>query len=66
MPVKSGPIIVHLETERFLFRTITLADASQRWCEWLQDPHTALMLNARRQIISLEQLRTAGCANCDG
>lgn len=48
---------VHLVTDRFLIRTITLADASERWCQWTADPLAAIMLNARRQPLQLQELR---------
>lgn len=57
MTPPAGPVTFHIETERFLFRTLTPADASERWCQWLLDPHAALMLNAPRQRLTLEQLR---------
>jgi RimJ/RimL family protein N-acetyltransferase len=51
------PLVFALESERFIFRTLTVADASERWCEWTADPHAALMLNAPRRRLDMAQLQ---------
>jgi RimJ/RimL family protein N-acetyltransferase len=42
----SGPQEVRVEAGRYLFRTLTEADASERWGEWPADPEAAYLLNA--------------------
>jgi len=54
---RTTPLHVHLETARVLVRTVTVEDASLRWCEWTKDPLASLMLNARPKALEIEQLR---------
>ena len=57
MAIPQTPLDIRLESERFLFRTLSAADASERWCQWLEDPVAVRMLNAKPQRLSLERLR---------
>jgi RimJ/RimL family protein N-acetyltransferase len=54
---RTTPLYVHVETDRTLVRTLTVEDASQRWCEWTKDPVASLMLNARPKALELDELR---------
>lgn len=59
--VKQDPATGRLElaliSESFLVRTATLADVSERWAGWLNDPIAAMMLNARPRSFTLDELR---------
>lgn len=52
-----GRITVDLETDRFRVRSLDVADAAPRWAEWLNDPHAALMLNARPRRLQPAELQ---------
>ena len=42
-----GPRIkVYLESDKYLVRNVTIADASDRWGSWMADPEVSSMLNA--------------------
>ena len=41
---------IHLDCGDYVLRTVTVADASDRWGEWLDDPVAAYMLNAHRKV----------------
>lgn len=51
------PIHVHFETDRFILRTLSEHDASQRWADWLNDPASARMLNVPPRVVSVEELK---------
>ncbi len=57
MAIERGPISIAFQTERFVFRPLTEADASSRWAGWLNDPVAVQMLNARPRTFSQEELR---------
>ncbi len=54
---QAEPIHVHFETDRFVQRTQSENDASQRWADWLNDPVTARMLNVPPRVVSVEELK---------
>ena len=37
---------VWLDCGKYILRTITVEDATDRWAKWMADPEAALMLNA--------------------
>ena len=41
---------IHLDCGDYVLRTVTVADASDRWGEWLDEPVAAHMLNAHRKV----------------
>lgn len=49
-------IPVRIETERFLLRTLTNADASERWGEWLNDPEVMGPVNTPLRRLSRTDL----------
>jgi RimJ/RimL family protein N-acetyltransferase len=51
------PIHVHFETDRFILRTLSEHDASQRWADWLNDPASARMLNVPPRVVSVDELK---------
>ncbi len=57
MTIDRGIISASFQTERFLFRPLTPADASSRWAGWLADPVAVQMLNARPRSFSQDELR---------
>jgi RimJ/RimL family protein N-acetyltransferase len=54
---RTTPLSVFLENDRSLVRSLTVEDASQRWCDWTKDPVASLMLNAKPKALELDQLR---------
>lgn len=44
--MSTPPQPVHIDAGRYLIRTLTEADASDRWAAWPADPEAAHMLNA--------------------
>ena len=54
---RSTPLNVFVENDRSFVRSLTVHDASERWCEWTKDPVASLMLNAKPEALELEQLR---------
>ena len=56
-PAPLSPRTINLETPHYIVRTLEPADATDAWRDWLTDPATARMLNARP-----EQLRTEDIA----
>ena len=48
---------VQLETPRFFLRSLTDADASERYLGWLRDPEVMRYVNARRSEPTLEEVR---------
>jgi RimJ/RimL family protein N-acetyltransferase len=41
-----APIVIHLETQNYLLRTLEPADITERACAWFADPAKARMINA--------------------
>lgn len=48
---------VRLETERFELRSLTEADATERYLGWLRDPEVMRYVNARREETTRDELR---------
>jgi RimJ/RimL family protein N-acetyltransferase len=57
MAVQRGRLDLDFVSENFALRTLTPADASRRWAEWLNDPIAARMLNTRPRSLSDQELR---------
>jgi RimJ/RimL family protein N-acetyltransferase len=53
-----APIHVHIETDRFVLRSLSVDDISPSWAQWLNDPVAARMLNVPPQVVDIEELRT--------
>ena len=47
---------INLTTERFFVRTVTPADASERWCDWSGDPEVMGPLNVPARRMTKDQL----------
>jgi RimJ/RimL family protein N-acetyltransferase len=43
---------VWLDCGKYILRTITVEDASERWAHWMADPEASLMLNAPPQTMT--------------
>jgi RimJ/RimL family protein N-acetyltransferase len=52
-----APRTIALETRDYLVRTLEKGDASETWREWLADPETARMLNAKPVEMNVETVR---------
>jgi len=57
MAVQRGKIDLAFASEHFTLRSLTIADASRRWAEWLNDPVAARMLNAKPRSLGEPELR---------
>lgn len=55
-PVPVQPDI-RFETPNFLVRTLGVADASERWTQWMLDPEAARMLNVAPSAMTMDDLR---------
>lgn len=52
-----GPRIkVYLESDKYLVRNATSADASDRWGSWMADPEVSSMLNAPAKALSKSEV----------
>jgi RimJ/RimL family protein N-acetyltransferase len=49
---------VHTESSRYLIRTVTRADATDRWARWMSDPKNLRLLNAAPKSMTREDLVT--------
>jgi len=45
-----------IDGEKYILRTLTIEDASERWAGWLADPEASYMLNAAPTTISKDDL----------
>lgn len=57
MPSPDQPHSIALETPDFVIRTLETGDASEAWRDWLADPETAHMLNAKPEVLSVDAVR---------
>jgi RimJ/RimL family protein N-acetyltransferase len=57
MPFDPAPRAIHLETERYVVRTLEPDDATEGWSDWLNDPDAARALNINPQHMTREQTR---------
>jgi RimJ/RimL family protein N-acetyltransferase len=48
--------LVNVDCGKWLVRTVTVDDASQRWAGWLADPHASHFMNAPPKTMKLEDL----------
>ncbi len=48
---------INLSTARFILRSLTPADASDRWCEWSADPQIMEPLNVATRRLTKDELR---------
>jgi RimJ/RimL family protein N-acetyltransferase len=51
------PIVILVETEHYLVRSLDVADATARAGQWLADPEKAKMINAPARALSLSEMR---------
>lgn len=51
-PAKIPRKAVRLDCGKYLVRTATVDDASDRWAGWMADPEASQLLNARPQILT--------------
>jgi hypothetical protein len=51
------PRTIALETPAYVIRTLEPGDASETWRDWLADPETARMLNARPSQMDVDTVR---------
>jgi len=56
-PQTPAPIVIRVETEHYLVRTLDVDDASERAGQWLADPEKAKMINAPARALSLAEMR---------
>jgi RimJ/RimL family protein N-acetyltransferase len=54
---RATPQLVDFDTGNYRLRTVTVADASQAWIDWIADPYSARMLNAPRKSLTIDELR---------
>lgn len=52
-----SPHAITLETPDYVVRTLEIGDASETWRDWLADPDTARVLNARPTHMNVETVR---------
>lgn len=52
------PLTIHLETARFIHRTIDSGDATEAWGDWLTEPSTLKALNAAPIKLDLAMIRS--------
>lgn len=48
--------LLKIETERFILRSLTPADASERWASWLSDPEVMTPVNTAPRTMTREDL----------
>jgi RimJ/RimL family protein N-acetyltransferase len=51
------PRKIHLETPRFILRTVEPEDVTLRWAAWLADPAKTRTLNAKPLTLSVDDIR---------
>lgn len=56
-PGTATPHAIALETPDFVIRTLEPGDATEAWRDWLADPETARMLNAKPDALDVEAVR---------
>jgi RimJ/RimL family protein N-acetyltransferase len=54
---RGTPRTIALETRDYVVRTLEKGDASETWRDWLADPETARMLNAKPTQMTVETVR---------
>jgi hypothetical protein len=52
------PLTIHLETARFIHRTIDSGDATEEWCKWMLEPSTLKALNAAPINLDVAMIRS--------
>ena len=52
-----APLTVRLESENYVLRTVTDSDDQGDWCDWINDPDTARLLNARPARLAPDDFR---------
>src|SRR5690242_13531654 len=52
------PLTIHLETARFIHRTIDSGDATEDWGSWLLEPSTLKALNATPIELDVAMIRS--------
>lgn len=58
MTAPTAPLAIHLESERYIMRTLEPADANEAWGQWMTDPDTVRNLNIQPRHVSIETLQT--------
>lgn len=52
------PLTIHLETARYIHRTIDSGDATEDWANWLTEPSTVKALNAAPLKLDIAMIRS--------
>jgi RimJ/RimL family protein N-acetyltransferase len=57
MTAPDAPRKIHLETPRFILRTVEPSDVTLKWAAWLADPAKTRTLNAKPVTLSVDDIR---------